>query len=109
VFLNSTDEIIEQRLRENVTRVLDQPDAYSEATLFVHSDCHDAIQQWLLDSGSFESIECEVKVTVDDQLSPGDCRVNFGNSGRLASFEEQLKLVSARLKQTVRDQLESPA
>ncbi len=103
VLLGSTEDIIEQRLRQNVARVLDHPDECSVAKLFVHSTNRDAIENWLLKSESFKSLDATIEVQADNELKPGDCRVDFGQSGRLAALDEQLKLVESRLKQMIRD------
>ena len=103
VLLGSTSEIIEQRLQENVARVLHDPDAFTVANLYVHSTCRDSIEQWIQKSELTDRLEGKLKILVDEKLSPGDCRVDFGQSGRLASLDEQLKLVAARLKQSIRD------
>lgn len=103
VFLRSTDEITQQRLRENVARVLDSPDTCSVANLYVHPSCRESIEQWIAESELSDRFEGQLMVLVDEQLSPGDCRVDFGQSGRLAALDEQMKLVATRLKQTIRD------
>lgn len=102
VVLGSTDELIEQRLQQNVLRVMQRPDA-TTAKLYVHSTYRESIQQWLTDSSKAQLPEVDIEILVDDDLIPGDCRVDFGQSGRLASLEEQLKLVESRLHQSIRE------
>ncbi|QEG23370.1 hypothetical protein [Mariniblastus fucicola] len=102
VFLISSDEVIEQRLRDNVLRMLDQPGPLEVLKVSVHSSCHSSMQKWILESDIPTRFNCTPEVLVDDQLSPGDCSVDVGQNLRLASLEQQLQLVESRLMQTVR-------
>ena len=102
VFLGSMDELIEQRLQQNVLHVLQHPDAII-VKLFVHPSCRESIKEWLDENGDLRIPNLGIEVMADDGLAPGDCRVDFGRSGRLASLEEQLKLVESRLRDSIRE------
>lgn len=103
VFLGSTDELIEQRLQQNILRVLDRPET-ATAQLFVHSQCRESIQSWILENSEIQTLEVAIEVLVDDDLEAGDCRIDFGQSGRLAAMEQQLALVESKLQQAIRDE-----
>ncbi len=101
VFLGSTSDAVEQRLQQNVIRVLQHPDAVI-VKLHVHSSCHESIKRWLNEESDLLIPDLAIEVLEDDSLSPGDCRVDFGQSGRLASLEDQLKLVESKLRDSIR-------
>ena len=97
IILSSDDELVEERLRKNLLRIFESADEFEAAKVYVHP------QQMKCVSGLLNTTE-GIDFLTDTSLEPGDCRVDFGASGRIANLENQLTLIKNRLEQAIRNQ-----
>ena len=97
IILSSDDELVEERLRKNLLRIFESADEFEAAKVYVHPQQMDCV------SGLLNTTE-GIDFLIDTSLEPGDCRVDFGASGRIANLENQLTLIKNRLEQAIRNQ-----
>lgn len=94
--LGTVDELIQQRLERAVSLALEDVDSELPPKVFVHPSCLQHIQAWLSSNTEFE-----IEVLPDEALIAGDCRVEFGNEGLLASLDSQLELIQTKLLRSI--------
>jgi len=83
--LGSDNELVEQRVIHFAEVLMQQVPAESAAATFVHPDCLDTLKRWATEAG-LEQLE----IRSDANLTPGDCRVEVGGKGLVASLESFL-------------------
>lgn len=95
VILDSSPEIIEARLTANLNRILFDEPLSIGTKVFSHSDCLPAMRTYFSAESSYSINDLEF--AADDELPPGDCRIEFGESGRRANLKNQLEVIKHKL------------
>ena len=95
LLLQNDDELIEKRLLRYVEIGLAQNDPEAgEPQIYVHSECLEGLKTWMAAAGKLN-----LELHADDSILPGDCRIEVGETGLLASVESQLELIATKLRQ----------
>ena len=84
--LESDDDLITERVQHFAQVLLKECEDTTLATLFVHPVCIPAIHEALADSS-----HQHVAIQPDPSLLPGDCRIESGDKGFLASLDALLE------------------
>lgn len=96
--LQSDDELIKKRIAIYVDQALKNTEPTGPARIFVHSQFTQNIESWIS-----QETELQFVVAADDALPAGDCRIEFGEVGLLASLTHQLELIKAKLIKAIDD------
>lgn len=91
--LQSDQELVTQRLSQNIETALSAAPVSGEIELFIHPDCIEPIR-------SIPSVnEMAIQLKADDSIAKGDCRLEFGEAGLLACLQNQIEWVATNLGQ----------
>lgn len=93
--LNGEMDLVEQRVKQYVSAALDASRPDVAKTVYVHPSCLPAIHAWADDSQV-----TNIDFRQDPALQPGDCRIETGDVGILAAFQDQLGAIAAKLSTT---------
>lgn len=80
--LQTDDELIETRVRQFADFSLESIPSTRLTAVCVHPDCADTIRDWI------QSSELgELEIRSDPRIDPGDCRLESGDAGVMATLE----------------------
>lgn len=86
--LLSDQDLVNERTKRFVQACLEFEDSEAVTRIAIHPDCIPALQEYL------SSIEREsIQIQSDPQLVPGDCRIDNGQTGLIATLDSCLYAV----------------
>ena len=83
--LGGDDALVEKRVVQFAEVLMRQIQPTQSATAFVHPQCVETLSRWA-EEAEADSIE----IRPDANLTPGDCRIEVGGKGMVASLESFL-------------------
>ena len=92
--LNDEDLLIQKRVEHYVQIAVDAMQPAPSKTVFVHPKCSMRVKGWL-EKSAVNAIE----IKEDDSILPGDCRIESGDAGVLATLDSFLDLMCKKLSE----------
>ena len=97
--LQLDDELVQKRVQRYIELAFDNVGNNHSATVFVHPRLRGTLDSWASENQFLEMV-----IEADSSLAEGDCRLEFDDSGLLASLDFQLGVVKQKLLHAIAEQ-----